>query len=120
MRQSGSCFSSSGTVSVHSANVILVPSRNTQHATRNTASLVPKRRSYPPARFPPVRVTQQRLRLFADDLFAAGDFFLTLLEVIVGNGLQVVHVVEIYVCQEVDFRLDVAGHGDVDEQQRAV
>ena len=34
--------------------------------------------------------------------------------------MQVVDVVEVHILQEIDFRLDVARHRDVDEQQRLV
>ena len=64
---------------------------------------------------PPTPVPKQRLRLLPDDLLAAGDFLLALLEISVSDGLQVINVVEVNVFQEVHFRLDVARHGDVNE-----
>ena len=56
---------------------------------------------------------QERPGFFADDGFAAGDFLLALLEIVVRDGLQVVDVVEINVIEEIHLRLDVARDGDI-------
>src|SRR5262245_33884453 len=64
--------------------------------------------------------SDQRLRFLGDDGFATCDFIFALLEIIVGNRLQVIDVVEVDVFQEVNFRFDVARDGDVDQEQGAV
>ena len=62
----------------------------------------------------------QRRHFFRDDFFAAGDFFQALLHVIVGNHLEVVHVVEVDVVQLVHGGVDVARHSDINKQERPV
>src|SRR5207302_10854722 len=64
----------------------------------------------------PFRV-QQRFDLLTDHGFATGDFLTTLFEIIVGDGLQIVNVVEVNVFQKIHFRLDVTWYRDVDQQQ---
>ena len=65
-------------------------------------------------------VAHERPGLLADDGRAPGDFLLALAKVIVGNGLQIIDVVEVNVLQKIDGRINVARHGDVNEQQRPV
>src|SRR5690606_23679590 len=54
----------------------------------------------------------------ANDRLAAGHFHVALLQVIVRDRLEVIDVVEENVLHEVDFGLDVARHGNVDQEQR--
>ncbi len=56
----------------------------------------------------------------ADDGFATGDFLAALAQVVVGDGLEVVNVVEINIFEKIDLRLDVAGNGDINDKQRPV
>ena len=63
---------------------------------------------------------EQAARVLTNDRFAPDDFLPALLEIIVGDGLEVIDVIEVNVLQKVDLGVDVARHGDVDEQQRAV
>jgi hypothetical protein len=51
----------------------------------------------------------------ANDLFAPNNFLFTLFQIVVGDGLEVVNVIEINVLHEIDFGIDVARHGDVNE-----
>ena len=44
--------------------------------------------------------------------FRSGNFFAALIEIIVGDGLQVVDIVKVDILQEIHFRIDIAGHGD--------
>src|SRR4051812_34856647 len=69
-------------------------------------------------RTPPT--SNQGARFLLNDRFTPRDLFLALLQVIVGDGLQVVDVVEVDILEEIHFRLDVAGHRDVDQKQRPV
>ncbi len=49
-----------------------------------------------------------------------GDLLPALPKVIVGDGLQIVDVVEIDVVQEIDGGINVARHGDVNQKKRPV
>ena len=63
---------------------------------------------------------QQRFDLLPDDGFATDDFLAPLFEVIVGDGLQVVNVVEVNVFQKIHLGLDIPWYRDVNQQQRPV
>ena len=55
---------------------------------------------------------------FGDQFFAVSQLGLALLEVLTGDGLQIVNVVNVDVFQLVAVGINVARHGDVDQQQR--
>ena len=57
---------------------------------------------------------------FGDQFFAVSQLGLALLEVLPGDGLQVVNVVNVDVFQLVAVGINVARHGDIDQQQRPV
>src|SRR5437870_2547954 len=63
---------------------------------------------------------QQRSGLLPNDRFASGDLLAALLEGVVGDGLEVVDVVEVNVLQKVHLGFDVPRHRDVDQQQGPV
>src|SRR5438270_3872919 len=65
-------------------------------------------------------VPEERFHFFANHLLAQSDLLLSLSQIIVGNRLKVIDVVEINIFQEVDLRLDVARHCDIDQKQRAI
>jgi hypothetical protein len=67
-----------------------------------------------------VRNAEECPDLFADDGFATGNFVFALLQVIVGNGLKVVDIVQINVLEKIHIGLDVARDGDIYQQERAV
>src|SRR5947199_10198494 len=63
---------------------------------------------------------QQHFDLLTSDGFATDDFLAPLFEVIVGDGLQVVNVVEVNVFQKIHLGLDIPWYRDVNQQQRPV
>src|SRR6185436_14589876 len=80
-------------------------------AIRGSKSLVPERR--PGAgQGRNLAGAKQGGDFFADNLFATDDLLLALLQVVVGDRLQVVDVVEIDVRHQVHLGIDVAGHRD--------
>ena len=56
--------------------------------------------------------------LFGDDAFGLSDLALALVSVGGGHALQIVDVVQIALLEAPDGRVEVAGHGDVDHEQR--
>src|SRR5262245_1143006 len=67
-----------------------------------------------------VEVAGQAASLVANNGFAARDFLFPLAQIVGGNRLQIVNVVEVNVVHEVHIRIDVSRDGDVDEKQRGI
>src|SRR5438045_7843929 len=59
----------------------------------------------------------EALGLLGDDCFASRNLIFALLEIICRDGLEIVDVIEIDILHEIDFRLNIARHGNIDEQQ---
>src|SRR5688572_21130579 len=64
--------------------------------------------------------TEKSSGLLPNDYLAPRYFLFSLAKIIGRNGLEVINVVEVNVIHEVDFRLNVARHGDVDDEQCAI
>ena len=63
---------------------------------------------------------QQGGNFLGNNFFAAGNFFFAQIQIIARDALQVVHVVEVDVIEFADSGVNVARHGDVNQQQRSV
>src|SRR6185369_8816134 len=63
---------------------------------------------------------KQPLDSLPDNFFATCDFLLALLEVISGNRLEVIDVIEVDILHEINLRLNIARHGDIDQEQSSI
>ena len=58
--------------------------------------------------------TEQSLGLFSNDLFAANYFVLPLPQRLIGDGLQVIDIVQKYIRHKVHLRFDISWDRNID------